>query len=95
MFAGPLARFPQLPPRLHESLNVFRLGRSAIATQAATFQRLRVRRLQARRAQQGEVPADLGKLFLRKWFLGREVGPFRHLFAMIARRPTVVNPRER
>ena len=83
-----LLRLPQLPPRLDQRLDVFRFRRSAITTQPAPFQRLRVRRLQTWRTEPGEVTADLRKLFFREWLLGLVVGPVDHLlrslFAIVA-----------
>jgi hypothetical protein len=92
-----LLPLPQLPPRLHKHLNMLRIRRSAIPRQPAPLQRLRIRRLETRWTQHGEVAADLRELFRSKWLLGGEIGAFGHLlllFAMVARGRIEVNPLE-
>jgi hypothetical protein len=83
-FTKHLLSFSQLAPRLHQYLNMLRFRGPAVISEPAPFQGFRIRRLQTRSAQKGEIAPNLHKLFWRIGLLGREVGPLRHLFARIA-----------
>jgi hypothetical protein len=63
----------------------------AVISEPAPFQGFRIRRLQTRSAQKGEIAPNLRKLFRGEWLLWRKVGSLRHLFAMVAQRKTRVN----